>query len=497
MCWSTAPAPRSSRWTPASSTSSRSTSSPSYSAKGGAYSTTSIPSTSSSIAPGYSRGRTGSRTCTTAWIADARPLPRGNRNAATGGLESARDGHRQPASVDRDSAPRVARAAPTHPARAGARGGNLDSPSELRRDRPLEARARDAAADPRAARDPVSRAEPAPARHRARAGAPRALARGPRVAAGAPSARSDTRRPRALPGDRRRSCLELRGRQLGDAGPDRAGRNRPRLARAAGHRTAGELPPRRLGATDRESRPVAGALLPAARAAGRGYRGPGRRRAPRRDRRLPDPWGRARAGARSRAARHARPGAVPRARARRAVLLRHVRDLRHAVRGDDVRAGHGAALPRRRGHGRGDRGAAGQRRRWMNREGRVVSGAGGVLLIVSLFLPWAEVGSASRSGWELWTMSDVFFLITGLCAIGAAISGGRFGVFRPDVSLRGATDLLGIVAIVMLCWLLIFDFPAGADRGIGPFLALIAALAISGGAGDYRPLRGAPWFPKA
>jgi len=133
----------------------------------------------------------------------------------------------------------------------------------------------------------------------------------------------------------------------------------------------------------------------------------------------------------------------------------------------------------------------------MNREGRVVSGAGGVLLIVSLFLPWAEVGSVSRNGWELWTMSDVFFLITGLCAIGAAISGGRFGVFRPDVSLRGATDLLGIVAIVMLCWLLIFDFPAGADRGIGPFLALIAALAISGGAGDYRPLRGAPWFPKA
>jgi hypothetical protein len=126
----------------------------------------------------------------------------------------------------------------------------------------------------------------------------------------------------------------------------------------------------------------------------------------------------------------------------------------------------------------------------------LIAGVGGVLLIVSLFLPWADVGGGSRSGWELWTMADVFFLIAGLCAITAAITGGRVGVFRPDVSLIGATDLLGLVAIVLVGWLLIFDFPAGADRGIGAFLALIAAITIAGGAGDYRPLRGAPWFPR-
>jgi hypothetical protein len=49
---------------------------------------------------------------------------------------------------------------------------------------------------------------------------------------------------------------------------------------------------------------------------------------------------------------------------------------------------------------------------------------------------------------------------------------------------------------VLMGWLLIFDFPAGADREIGAFLALIAAITIAGGAGDYRPLRGAPWFPR-
>ena len=130
------------------------------------------------------------------------------------------------------------------------------------------------------------------------------------------------------------------------------------------------------------------------------------------------------------------------------------------------------------------------------RAGQLIAGAGGVLLIVSLFLPWAEKGGVSRNGWELWTMADVFFLIAGLCAIAAAFTGGRFGLFRPDLTLIGATDLLGIVATVLIGWLLIFDFPAGADREIGAFLALIGAITISGGAGDYRPLRGASWFPR-
>jgi hypothetical protein len=130
------------------------------------------------------------------------------------------------------------------------------------------------------------------------------------------------------------------------------------------------------------------------------------------------------------------------------------------------------------------------------RAGPLIAGAGGVLLIVSLFLPWAETGGVRRSGWELWTMADVFFLIAGTCAIAAAITGGRFGVFRPDVTLIGATDLLGVVATVLIGWLLIFDFPDGADPEIGAFLALVAAMTIAGGAGDYRPLRGAPWFPK-
>jgi membrane-bound metal-dependent hydrolase YbcI (DUF457 family) len=89
----------------------------------------------------------------------------------------------------------------------------------------------------------------------------------------------------------------------------------------------------------------------------------------------------------------------------------------------------------------------------------------------------------------------VFLLIVGLVAIGAAITGGRFGLFRPDMSLNGASDLLAVVATILIAWLILFDFPRAAGREIGVFLALISAMAIAGGAGDYATLRGAPLFP--
>jgi membrane-bound metal-dependent hydrolase YbcI (DUF457 family) len=130
------------------------------------------------------------------------------------------------------------------------------------------------------------------------------------------------------------------------------------------------------------------------------------------------------------------------------------------------------------------------------RRGQLIAGAGGVLLIVSLFLPWAGAEEADRTGFDLLTMGDVFLLIVGLVAIGAALTGGHFGLFRADLSLNGAADLLGVVATILVAWLILFDFPSGASREIGVFLALVATIAITGGAGDYSTMRGAPWFPR-
>lgn len=130
------------------------------------------------------------------------------------------------------------------------------------------------------------------------------------------------------------------------------------------------------------------------------------------------------------------------------------------------------------------------------RLGQLVTGAGGVLLIVSLFLPWAEAGGMSQTGFELMTVGDVLLLIVGLVAIAAALTWQRYGLFRPDLSLNGAADLLGVVATILLIWLILFDFPSGASREIGAFLGLAAAIAIACGVGDYSTLRGAPFFPR-
>jgi hypothetical protein len=124
-----------------------------------------------------------------------------------------------------------------------------------------------------------------------------------------------------------------------------------------------------------------------------------------------------------------------------------------------------------------------------SRPGSLIAGAGGALLIVSLFMPWADVGGVTRSGWELLTMADVYLLIAGSAAIAAALTGGRIALFRPDLTLNSATDMLGVVATVLLSWLVFFDFPEGAGREVGVFAALAAAVTVMCGAGDYTVLR--------
>lgn len=119
-------------------------------------------------------------------------------------------------------------------------------------------------------------------------------------------------------------------------------------------------------------------------------------------------------------------------------------------------------------------------------------GLAGAVLIVSLFMSWSN----GLSGWELFSIGDLFLLIVGILALLTALTGGRIGVFRPDVSLTGATDLFSVAATLILIWFIAFDFPDGASRGAGAFIALAASLAIASTAGDYRVLRGASLFPK-
>jgi hypothetical protein len=120
--------------------------------------------------------------------------------------------------------------------------------------------------------------------------------------------------------------------------------------------------------------------------------------------------------------------------------------------------------------------------------GQLIAGVGGVLLIVSLFLPWVDTGGTTSSGWEFSSTTDVFLLIAALMAIASTVTGGRVTLFRPDMTVNAATDLLGVVSTILLGYLL-FDLPAGASAEPGLYLALGAAIAIMAGAGDYSVFR--------
>jgi len=126
---------------------------------------------------------------------------------------------------------------------------------------------------------------------------------------------------------------------------------------------------------------------------------------------------------------------------------------------------------------------------------RLIAGVGGASLMLAVFLPWACVQGVNRSGWEFNTVAAVLFVVAGMFGIATAITGGQYGAGRPDLSLIAATDLLNTTSMLLLAWLIPFDFPEHASRRPGVFVALIAAAATAFSVADYRPLRGAPWFP--
>jgi hypothetical protein len=130
--------------------------------------------------------------------------------------------------------------------------------------------------------------------------------------------------------------------------------------------------------------------------------------------------------------------------------------------------------------------------------GRLLAGGGAALLIGALFMPWSEsAAGVSQSGWELLTVFDVLLLITALFGLAAAITGGRFGFFRRDLSLNGTADILSLIGALLLVWLIAFDWPSGASRQAGVYLALVAATAIMTGAGDFRVRSLFPRIPES
>ncbi len=117
---------------------------------------------------------------------------------------------------------------------------------------------------------------------------------------------------------------------------------------------------------------------------------------------------------------------------------------------------------------------------------RLPVGIAGAALMVALFLPWAEQGGTSVTAWNLNAGVATLAFATGLVAVAAAATNGTIGLFRPDLSMRAAADLLAVITAVALIAVVLFDLPEGAGAQAGAFLAIAANVVISGCCGDYR-----------
>jgi len=128
-------------------------------------------------------------------------------------------------------------------------------------------------------------------------------------------------------------------------------------------------------------------------------------------------------------------------------------------------------------------------------QGQLIAGIGAIVLLVAMFLPWIGTsgpsvpagiqlpsGVSTSSSENVWKGStlDIYLLITVFVAampvlLALTDSSEEFSF------VSAATFLLGSVAVILIAAFLTVDFPDGADRKIGAFIGLVAAIAIAFG----------------
>ena len=128
------------------------------------------------------------------------------------------------------------------------------------------------------------------------------------------------------------------------------------------------------------------------------------------------------------------------------------------------------------------------------RQGKLIAGVGGLLLFGFLFLPWSAEAGVNETGWQAQTTMDIYLLITAMVAVAVALPASR-ALLLPGVTMPGGAALLGSVATVLLIWLSFLDFPSGADRKLGVYLALLAAIVIT--VGGLMAAQGGPGTARA
>jgi hypothetical protein len=100
------------------------------------------------------------------------------------------------------------------------------------------------------------------------------------------------------------------------------------------------------------------------------------------------------------------------------------------------------------------------------------TGACGLLLLLSLFLPWFGVDA-----WHTYDVTDLILALVAAVAIALPVICLTNGKTDGPISASAATVLAGAVASVLVIWSVI-DPASGGGSGAGLYLALAASLGV-------------------
>jgi hypothetical protein len=115
------------------------------------------------------------------------------------------------------------------------------------------------------------------------------------------------------------------------------------------------------------------------------------------------------------------------------------------------------------------------------RFGEWLAVAGGIALIVSLFLPWYDGPTEPLSGYEAMTIVDVLLTLAALWAITLGVLQATQDTPAKPVAFGVMSVVFGAIAVLLVVFRLI-DAPAdGLEVRPSAWLGLVAALAITVG----------------
>jgi hypothetical protein len=109
-----------------------------------------------------------------------------------------------------------------------------------------------------------------------------------------------------------------------------------------------------------------------------------------------------------------------------------------------------------------------------------LTGLGGVVLLVSLFLPWYSLAGVDATGWESFSVVDLILAFAALCAIALpVVAATQRAAAVPQAWSSGIIWALMLAAVLAVIRLL--NPPADdVSREAGVWIATIASLALVG-----------------